>query len=779
MGKLVNVVRPDGKTVAIPEEDAQRLTASGYTKPETDQAATARVLEAKNEERASGFNQGVKAFAEGGLDALTGGGFGKIAGAISPDYAEDLANRGEHRPYVRAAGELASLATGTGLAGLARGAGELTIGATGSALAGRAVEGGIVGFGGHVATTNVTGDPLTIEGTMLSVGVGSFLNIGMGAAADKVSQLGEKAGVMKAETSVIQSDVATVKAGRDLFATNPNGWDSFEAATKSAVKTEQTAFKEAERATKAYNDFAGKKLRTEINKTENTINKISKYWREEGELDKLGASGRQPISDEMRSTLKGWRDRLRTVDQLRAGGYDTEATLKAGKWVKADVPADPVRAIEELRTLRKEMERFPKATRTSNWNDLPPPPPQGVAEPVAVKVPRSLHELAKMEPATIERLSNAVQKDPAASEAFNKLMSELGTNASDSVAGLHSKLGKYMDADKRLVAMARKEAEEEGNGLLGLIKRGAKKFVRYGSARAADSALGGGWLGAGARVFAGEGSAAAMNATEDLISGAMLQGKLGARQVVGALVSKMSGPTSKVLKELGPVSSYLQNRLFTNEPDKDDDDEGLALKRINETFAIASSAPDAAYIAAQEFLGHPSDAGIKLHQKAVGDINYLAQNAPKDPGIAMHGLKSEWKPSPDETQAFAYRIEAVVDPLKAIARTIAGDGHPAAIEALWSRWPALMQAAAEEFVYALHDSDKLTREAGENYSILFRTPITGSMTPEVMMTVQGIYLPKPEEGARPQVDSSGRPVGRPAAYDSQVAGSSVSGLLAQ
>jgi len=787
VGSKINVVLPNGKTVAVDEETYNKLQGSKLVTRQSVEAEGAAREQREHDEKYSGAGATLKAAALGAADTLTFGAATTAAGVVGgEDFKNDLINSAKAHPVAHMAGAVGASLLPVGAGGIARNASK----ALGGGVAGRAVEGAIMGGVGEIATTNVTGDPVTIEGMALSMGVGGVLNVGFGAAADKVSSWGKKAASYADEGKTIKADVDTVKEARELFAKPMDSWDGFMESTKAAAKDADAAYKLAEKATKQYTNFAkGKPLRTEINKTEAAINRVSKYWSDPEVPAAVGSKAKQPISDEMKAKLKDWRDRLRKVDQLRSGGFDVDATQKAGRWVKnADIQPDHMKALEELRALREELKGFPAATRKSDWADLPPPPPTDVVPPESIRVPKSLREMADMTEGSIAKLNNLMQKDPRVAGEFAKLAKELDVDPSMGIAGIHAKLGKYMSAGKRLEALAAKEAADDGgDGMLSLLKRGANKFVRYGTARWADAALGGKWMGALGRVAAGEGVGLAMNATEDLISGSMMQSRLGLKNTIAGLIGKAAGPTAGGLKKLGPITAYLQADLLTGEKDKDADPEDFtaaAVKRIGNTFSVGATANDAAFLSVQSLMGHASDAAAKLANKVTGDIGYLMQVAPKDPGIATHLLSSDWKPSPEEAYTFAYQIEAVMNPLKAIERTIAGDGHPAAVEALWVRWPALMKTAAEEMAFALHDMTDVSYEKASHLSTLFRTPITGLSDPMISLELQGLYLPRSEAEPQNAAESwqrqgSGRPVGRPAAVQSSVAGSSVSGLLSQ
>jgi hypothetical protein len=161
---------------------------------------------------------------------------------------------------------------------------------------------------------------------------------------------------------------------------------------------------------------------------------------------------------------------------------------------------------------------------------------------------------------------------------------------------------------------------------------------------------------------------------------------------------------------------------------------------------------------------------FKIHTAILTAVNHLAQMAPKDPGIDITLRGSNWRPSAEQSLAFAHRIEAVEDPLLAIVRTIQGDSHPAAAETLWAVHPAIMSEFAQEFMASDHTD--LTYEAEARMAQLLRIDV-GLRRPEVLATLQGMYLPKPQA---PAGQSGGGAPGRPAAVKSKVAGSSVSAL---
>lgn len=291
-------------------------------------------------------------------------------------------------------------------------------------------------------------------------------------------------------------------------------------------------------------------------------------------------------------------------------------------------------------------------------------------------------------------------------------------------------------------------------------------------------------IGAVARVAGGEVMGKALNKAEDVALGSVLvSSKATLRSRVQNLVAKYGVPTASLARKLGPVTAYLSQSFPSGKKDPEPDQNKQAVNRINEIMGHSMSSPDTAFMAVQNMLGHPSDAAFKIHQHLVSTLQYLASTLPRDPGTDTHMFGSNWTPQHQDAIALAHRLEAVQDPLTAIARAISGDGHPASTEALWSAYPNIMNELSQEIAYAAPQMKKLTYQQASAYSQLFRTPMSGLQEPVVVTTIQGLYLPKQQSapGGAQGGGSAGpsKPPGRPAAVQSSVAGSSPSLLTSQ
>lgn len=882
----VNYTLPDGRVVSIDESEVQGATDAGTTRLESG-AGEAEDRAAERSDRIYGGAEGaVASFGQGLGDTLTFGGLGKLESAVGGDSMDQFQRElAAAHPYARGTGELAALLSPTGWLGdtakaasefsgmgLASKAGE---GVGGGAL-GRLAEGAVYGGGATVAETNVTGDPLSIEGVVEGAGIGALLNYGMGAAADRLLGAGTKAEGVLAEQAVTDAKVAGAKNLQrtlTLFDRNPESWQGFTDAVGSQLDAQADVYKTALKAQQKLEDFvSGSKFDSALNATEKTINAVSKYWREDAtqaaakaaeraivatpgdvpldfapaelrpttvdgapadltdaeprtlnertDVDPrtvnqradtrvesatsvdtaapdvtavndvapqaTGDAGRPPVSKDMFEKLKDYRARLRRIDQLRTGGFNpgaSEATPFGRRdWVRdASVAADPRKAADELRQLNQDLrQNFPTATRRVKLPEIPSAPDMLPPEPPAFKMPNGLRQFARQSPETADKIAALVNSDASAGAAYQKLAADIGVDPAGGIKALHDQLSGWTKSVDDLVDLrAQTKAKEESDGFIGLARRTFKKAAKYSAARMVDVAMGGGWLGAAGRVVAGEGVGAGMSAIEDsAIGGAVLQGKSSIRQKVNDVVAKWSKPAAKVTRALGPVLTNLSVSL-AGRPDHEKDPRKLAANRIGELAAVRQTAPDNLFIGLGGMMGHPSDVALKVHQQVLTTIDHLIAVAPKDPGIASKLGKSDWLPLLLEAQEFAARYEAAINPTKAIARVLAGDGTPAAVNTLQAAWPNVLAEAAGELLWHMPSLENADYARCKGYSDLLGSPQSTLQHPLVGLAVQSAFAPTNQQTPPSSpANSSGAP-GRPPAVSNPVAGSSVSNLISQ
>ncbi len=422
--------------------------------------------------------------------------------------------------------------------------------------------------------------------------------------------------------------------------------------------------------------------------------------------------------------------------------------------------------------------------------ELPEVPGQRYPRPTKTQLPADLEDFARMHPETVGRLAEYFRTFPeGVTDPVNRLADELGmskgAHPGETIAGIHESLGRYAKAidalDARAKAAALEEAASSGSPkrfLEGMAKA-ARNGAAYGAGRKLGligaSALGVPWLGYPGGAAIGRFASKALGGAGDALEGSLAAGKAGVQQKITKMISKYAIPASRALDTIRPVTSYLGASVLDGRPDPEKDMHQQAVNRIREVMSLAATAPDAAYTAVGHMgmLGHVNDVGMKLLLHTVNAMAHLAAMAPKDPGIDHRLTGSDWRPSTKDIIAFAHRLEAVLNPLGAVARILSGDGHPAAAETLHTAWPAISQRASEEVGLQAEDLAGMSYEGSAGVSQLFGGAMSGLQEPAVTLALQGLYLPKPQQ---PQQQPR-RSAGRPAAVQSQVAGSSVGALI--
>jgi len=311
----------------------------------------------------------------------------------------------------------------------------------------------------------------------------------------------------------------------------------------------------------------------------------------------------------------------------------------------------------------------------------------------------------------------------------------------------------------------------EGGSLLGSAKGWARSGVIAAAGRAADI---GGWKGAILRRLAYGAAGKSLDGVDSAMAAfAGTSAKAGVLGRIGNTVRGAVERAGRTIGEIRPLTAYLgpyaKSRIGRND--------GKAAKElIDEVYTAVQTAPDATYELMKGFAGSAGDLGFQLYAKVMNSLQYLADTAPKDPGVDISASGSNWSPNAHEVNEWLHRYEATLAPEEYIARVFAGEGHPAGIEALAYNSPAILNEVRAEA--AMQKWDRLTLKGHEALSLLFQRPMSAAQDPDVITMIQGQYLmqmnqPQPEKDPR----STGGPVGRPAAVQSPVAGSNVSQLI--
>lgn len=259
MGKNVNVVLWDGSVVSMPEDDAAKLQQSGTGSLETRGEEVARGQAGEDAAEEDNILDRANALAAGFDDTATFGGYGKLVEALGSDNdVEQMRAEAQAHPYLRMAGELGAMVAPTGLLGDTVAAGSALTGpglamqageALGGGTVGRLVEGAALGLGSHIADTNITGDPLTVEGVVTSAGMGAILNFGTGLLADKLIGRGAAA---VAEANNPATDARLAIEGGKAFSSETPSLGEFRDAYEANQANIQKEYKVAQAARDKY-----------------------------------------------------------------------------------------------------------------------------------------------------------------------------------------------------------------------------------------------------------------------------------------------------------------------------------------------------------------------------------------------------------------------------------------------------------------------------------------------------------------------------------------------
>ncbi len=800
-----NVTLWDGTVVTVDDETAAQLTSGGTGHQQTAQDAAAGGAARALDDDTDAADKG-RAFVEGGLDTATGGLYGKVTTELASDEDRFAFQRAATAaPGYRVAGEVAGFFLPTGVPGIAAKAGEAISAATKLKTAGRFVEGAIQGVGGYVSQTNVTGDPLSVEGLAQGAGIGGVMNVGAGFLADGLRGAAGKAKSAIDEAEHLAKQEEIVKAQAKHFESDAGvntAYKQFSTAVKARQSSSMKQMRTWEKANKAYEDFIsddhafGSAIKDAQNVIRSVRGRYSKLADGATDLSSKfdltdevappvpGQAGKTssrlpPISQELHNRLQSYEQRISDLWRMRGG----KNRLGTKTWVKdPTIPRDREGAMTELRSLYADLldgeKGFPAAASEMKLaTKLPLPPGEAPTVLSKVELPANFKAFTRMRPETISKLAN--QMDDATAAEFNKVADELGVQplerGADTIYAVHQQSAGWLKAIDDVEAAAAKGAHEAdtGKGFLAVARRFARNTLRFRAGSAMAHAVGGpAGIVAGA-LTSGAVGAGLMHAEDAIIGGSLLSAKTAVKSKIQTIVAEYGGPVAKGVQKLGPVTAYLASSAFTNEADGDKNLRKQARNRIDEIHAAAVAAPDTAFAAVAPLMGHISDAAFKMHQVVVNALQHLSAVAPKDPGLNTKLFESKWTPAWNESRAFAHRVEAVFNPDAALARQLNGTGHPAGAETLWTVWPAYMQHAAADIIERA-TQEKYSMQRASAFSRIFRTPLTGFQDPIIATAIQGMYM---QAGQAPQQGSPAQPTGRPPAVQSRVAGSNVAALI--
>lgn len=727
-----------------------------------------------------GGEAGVSAFA-GFADTASFGLAGKLDQAIdSEEHTKEQQGVRQAHPYAGAFGDVVGLLTpGGAMSAVGKGAKFANLGKWGT----RALEGAAIGVDSHVAQSNVTGDPLTIQGTLEAATIDAVVNMAFGGVGDVFGAAGARLRAGSEEAAAVRAKVAEAKTGRELFENNTS-YETFRSAHESAQDAAKEFNRGVDRAAKEWTEWTSspnaanaglkdfEKVQGEIR--EQMTREVETAWKAGLNPEEAG----RPLADAS-NAIKSRSDEIRSL--LKDENYEMAA--------------------QKMRSLSNDI-------RSAGFGEVKLPevplPPVNKLPVLEVALPKAADGFARMSPEKIAELANGLT-DSTSVEAFKKFAADIGmksgeevveagvtrnlrapqVNVPELVAGTHASLKGYVSVMEKVSEMA---ARENAPGLLNVLRRGAKRGAAGFAASMAGGAVAGP-LGAFAAGFGGKVAAdvveTAMTSAESrLLNATLMEGKLGARSKVLDVIEKATGPAQKAAYKAAPVMSYLAVSFPSGKKDPEIDPRKRAVNRMREFTAASQVAPDALFTAFRKVLGHPGNIAYKMATHIQQGMAYLVSQMPKDPGTNRKGLESKWQPSHQEVDKFAHQVAAFLHPTEAMYRMLQGRAHPAATDILKVCWSALtnelgsaMAQHPEVFHKANYRTNTALSQLFGNFSALSQS--------EIVLAIQSTFMPPQQAGfgnqpgRAPGFGRSPHAVGRPAAVQSEVAGASPSNLINQ
>lgn len=804
MGR-VNLVSPDGRVVSVDQSAVKDLTFLGY-RPESFQEGVEREEERAIRERHGGEGSQVMAAVEGGLAGLTFG----VSDIVLDDEA--TRTRAQLYPKTRFAGELVGAIAPAFLSGGATaGASGASLGRAATSLipavaaaraggsvagrlggrlvgsmAGAGLEGALAGAGYEMSRSELSGDPLTVEGALGGVGLGLVFGLGGGAVAHGLGKIAS--GGVK-----IEDDVAAAVSGqrgnqmtgdwlsgkRARVEPPPaNPWPT----AKSAVEASEQAVEGAMPASKwsavhaNFNDVrtVAKKLLTEVDEAHKATLSITP---EElaGQYMQAGASvleagqkaGLKKAVNNLRTsyrwvkdavTKKAWEklDRRLTnyrmhiqmlADQTGASVVLPKGAAEAAKSLEG--VAQLHRAVDYLdipngahgffKKSRDSAEKYFAALGEALSTNAPE------AAPVQDALRRAVDDLATQMGVVVD--GGPVDK----LRASWQLGHDIQAKASEDY--LRAKMAK---PTKTVYDIGDSARETKGATKTKTKKEPPPKPTKHGKVResleraAAVAAMGQmvpgfGWKGALVTALM-----SARAATMAKIAGA-------ARKWAPDIGKAVRGAAPRVPALSESLAGYL-------------DDEGSLRDRLKrrsmEVRSLLAGAQNAAFATAQEFTaaGHPEfakgqyDAGTRA-------LFALASRVPVNPVGTNWGMESMWESPDEQVHVFAQQWEAATNPADFIENALnhPADIFPEAVEVLQEAWPGLYDYARAQVLVNLSEGgiDGISENDLSGLSVFTGIAFHPTMAPEFIMAQQEQFLSKPAEpvkqGAAPPPGSSEPP----------------------
>lgn len=271
---------------------------------------------------------------------------------------------------------------------------------------------------------------------------------------------------------------------------------------------------------------------------------------------------------------------------------------------------------------------------------------------------------------------------------------------------------------------------------LGQGARQALGYMGYGAGAALGGPLVGGVLGSAAQGLASTRTASKL-----------LQQATGA--ALHALSAAAKG-TAKAARQVGPnMGTIVRNTsLDGTEPPKNEKPRQTYDRlsgQLSKLLADPSTQEKLNESLGQVRTAHWG-AGDKLEMKAMGALEFLFGEVPKDPGNLQRWGMSSWRPTDAEVHRWLSSVSAVVSPFTSLKRFMAGGGSPAEAKAIRAVYPKLFEKYQEHFLENLTENRELySANTRTRLGILFDAPVDSRLRPEFRTYMKEHWTARAEE----------------------------------
>ena len=792
----INIVRPDGSVFRGTEKELANLQFldKGYHAEETEEAVERLDEEATKEYYQSG-TQVLGTVIEGTASGLSLGLSDPLVGEFKPDADE----RARYNPGTRLASEIVGAVggsiTGVGPAGLltkgATAAGKAVGGGFRGAVTSGALEGVGAGFQAAVSESTLSGDPLTAESIRTGIGYGALFGGALGGtfnlAGRGLSALGNKLEVPEEKVFEKSNLLADYEVGSSVLDKARPADKVFRREVKDLIKPIDDA------------SFSGLK---------NTINEFSTSGYRMGD-DLEGAL--QNAADNYTASfaqndLKPFYGKLSTDAENLAGeaffkgvaGKEVGIMKSVGRKALEAVDAgDFTKASEMLQRYNASIKRVASITGTEVAELQLPKIADRTALQAAIasagsavetraaaavlsSFPASGDAFVRMSPKRAEQmfaaLDNVFKNQGDEIQPFRQALIDNVQKAVDNSGIIAQgnplqqlkevyRFGRLTPTDEIITTIeesvradrSRKVMLDASLEVSGKAKRKAHSPIdSFGEHLMAKFTGGAAGFAAGGPV----GGAVGYYGTRAFLNGG-IEGLHGLKTAVQNRVAKAAKKTGKALgsREANYVAAKAYPMYYRidgsyDEKAKKKDLKSLAKDRITEVTELAPAAKNIIYSSIEPLVGmHPELAAAVLNS-AVAGFNMFLDMIPKDPGVAVSGGKSLWKPNDVQAAQFSKMHEAFMFPVGVIEDVLSGVIDVIKVNTIKAVHPELYQFMRGLVLENVDFSEMSYREQAK-YNILLDTMTHSSFEPTNIAESQRIFM------ETPQVPESGNKGGTP------------------